>query len=183
MKKKLAGFTLIELMIVVAIIGILAAVAIPAFLDYMKKSRATEAAEQLQALGKLEKRYYGENVTYSVTPTTQPLPAAIGSSPGVACCGGAGTPGGSIDNKCPANAAAFAADPGWSALGFSIGEPALYNYSLTGAASGGTSTVFTATAVGDTDCNGVAATYTLTGTIDASGNPSVALTKPGPNTY
>ena len=42
--KKSSGFTLVELMIVVAIIGIIAAIAIPAFSKYVKKSRTAEVA-------------------------------------------------------------------------------------------------------------------------------------------
>src|SRR5689334_25341119 len=90
MKKKLAGFTLIELMIVVAIIGILAAVAIPAFLEYMKKSRATEAGEQLNAIGKKQKIVFGERSQFTTTTTTGQLPKNLGGGTGKACCGGTG---------------------------------------------------------------------------------------------
>ena len=59
------GFTLIELMIVVAIIGILAAIAIPNFLRYQAKSRQTEAKTNLGGIFVAEVSYYGEQARYS----------------------------------------------------------------------------------------------------------------------
>jgi len=59
------GFTLIELMIVVAIIGILAAIAIPNFLAYQARSRQSEARTNLGATFVSEVAYFGENSIYS----------------------------------------------------------------------------------------------------------------------
>jgi type IV pilus assembly protein PilA len=59
------GFTLIELMIVVAIIGILAAIAIPNFLSYQARSRQAEARTNLGAVFVSEVAFFGENNLYS----------------------------------------------------------------------------------------------------------------------
>ena len=58
------GFTLIELMIVVAIIGILAAIAIPNFLTYQLKSRQAEAKTNLQAIKTSEVAFQAERGCY-----------------------------------------------------------------------------------------------------------------------
>ncbi len=63
------GFTLIELMIVVAIIGILAAIAIPNFMTYQAKSRQSEAKVGLGGIFTTATSFFAENGTFSVVPS------------------------------------------------------------------------------------------------------------------
>lgn len=72
--RKQGGFTLIELMIVVAIIGILAAIAIPNFLQYQMKSRQSEAKTNLGAIKTSEVSWQGERGCF-LTVTAAPLAA------------------------------------------------------------------------------------------------------------
>lgn len=166
-KQEHRGFTLVELMIVVAIIGILASVAIPAFMDYIKRSKKTEATLELNKLGKNAKRSYAETSSFPVGTAT-PLPTKPGTG---GCCGGAG----SRPNTCAAVPASWAADTVWRALDFEIDEDTLFYYSYTGAANS-----FTARAVGDLDCDNIEVSYTLNGSA-INGNPTFTLIEPAAN--
>jgi len=71
------GFTLIELMIVVAIIGILAAIAIPNFLRFQLKAKSSEGKTNLAAIRTAEESYFAE---YGVYVSALPSPPAIGNN-------------------------------------------------------------------------------------------------------
>ena len=60
-----AGFSLIELMIVVAIIAILAAIAVPIYSDYITRSKLTEAQNNLSALRVQMEQYFQDNRSYA----------------------------------------------------------------------------------------------------------------------
>ena len=68
MRNKTQGFTLIELMIVVAIVGILASIALPAYQDYVLRGKLAEAYSQLATLRIRMEQYYQDNRSYGADP-------------------------------------------------------------------------------------------------------------------
>jgi len=67
--KKYNGFTLIELMVVVAIIGIISAIAYPSYDSYMKKSRRADAKVGLSKIADRLERFYLDSYTYTTSFT------------------------------------------------------------------------------------------------------------------
>ena len=69
-----SGFTLIELMVVVAIIGILAAIAYPSYLNYLRKTDRSDAETALLSMGQSLERCYTQNFSYLNCPNVTPTP-------------------------------------------------------------------------------------------------------------
>lgn len=76
--RKAAGFTLIELMIAVAVVGILAGVAYPSYRDYLIRSKISEAVANLSDMRVKMEQFFLDNRTYAgacVSGTVAPLPS------------------------------------------------------------------------------------------------------------
>jgi type IV pilus assembly protein PilE len=76
MRKKMAGVTLMELMIVVVIVGILAAIAYPNYRQYAARAKRNEAKAELLKIATLQERFYLQNNTYTADMTNLGFAAA-----------------------------------------------------------------------------------------------------------
>ncbi len=158
------GFTLIELMIVVAILGILAAVAIPAFIKYMRRAKTAEAEDKLSYLFRASVTYYtGERWTRGATTTAGTRTAAWGF-PTTQSLTPATPPAGSkiVDAATTWDTAT------WHALDFAITDPHYYSYAYDSAASG-----FTCRAQGDLDGDTTLSTFERAGAADTTAHTVV----------
>ena len=155
------GFTLIELMIVVAIIGILAAVAIPAFMKYIRRSKTTEALMNVRKLYDSSVSYYESehaNQTGQILARQFPSTQTMTPTPVGTCCSNTG-------QKC--NPSTYAASWGtntWQSLNFSVDDPFYYSYQYD-ATGTDTAAAFTATASGDLTCDGAFSLFQRVGFI------------------
>ena len=155
---KTAGFTLIELMIVVAIIGILAAVAVPAFIKYVRRAKTVEATESLDKIKIGAREYFiADHWSSDGTLENRQFPGTMWSPNVLPCC-----------QKCT-NASAEWDTKGWDTLKFALTEPHYYSFWFTSNGSGNNST-FQATAFGDLDCDNTLSMYGIRGSVDTEGN-------------
>lgn len=141
------------------------------------KGDSSEVPENLNAIYNGARTYYEapHAPPGSIAVLTEHLPGtSTGLTPTTDCCAQGG--------RCAVEASQWRGAPGtaggtWEALNFSIETPHYYRYSYTVANNPNTtdgSNNFTATAIGDLDCDGITSTFTLSGSVDATKGDGVS---------
>jgi prepilin-type N-terminal cleavage/methylation domain-containing protein len=148
LRARAPGFTLIELMVVVAILGVLAALAIPSFTLYVRRSKTAEASQNLSSMFKCAAAYMAQE------HADRNLDGSIGTYCSVGSDVVAPTPAARKQRFVPGDNAV--------ALGFTIADDVYYGYGLTGSHFCGWTAnvaVYTFTAQGDLDGDGTLSTF------------------------
>ncbi len=151
-------------MIVVAIIGLLAAIAIPSFSRYVRKARTSEA------VGQLSKEWVGSLAYYESDHTVALGKVLTKEFPGPAAAWAEARECGCLTGAaCPGGNAIWASDAVWQALNFAMPDPHHY---MPGYSASGTGAVakFTAFSKGDINCNGTLAEFSRNGEINSIGD-------------
>jgi type IV pilus assembly protein PilA len=168
--RKSRGFTLVELMIVVAIVGILAALAIYGVTKYMKSAKTAEARNSLGQLSKDASAAFNREKMDSAI-----LAASKSTAVSNTLCQSATAK--VPDSKTKIQGSKYqsaasewnddSAKKGWQCLKFSMNEPQyfMYGYAHTGVTTGADGGGFDATAEGDLDADGNLSTFKMSGLI------------------
>lgn len=146
--------------ILLFVLGLLAAIAIPSFMKYMKRAKTTEAPPNLKKIFDGSKAYYEKGALArddtDGTDSGHQFPDPVGLTPVKSCCAHPG-------KKCRGS---VWSSPTWKAIGFEISDPHYFRYRFSSRGRGGEAK-FTAGAHADLDCDGILSTWERTGIVDS----------------
>ena len=158
------GFTLVEMMIVVAIVGILAVLAIYGVRKYIANSKTTEARN---SLGQIQ---HDAQIAFERETGGTSVMAAKQSSPLLRklCASSSAVPATPpASAKYQSKVSDWSGDPGWNCLKFSLEQPQYFSYQYTASNTTSTAGAYSITANGDLNGNGVFSTFQLNGKVQA----------------